>query len=319
MLLVGGETENVSLYYHMYDNFQIQFGKGEFYLVTGLKFGVEYSDDYDENDKPIPFRRQVFPSWLDGKRITGAKIYLKMKKYMEELNVDTRANREQIIADHHYGISGLSGFQRIHGGPSSFQTPTNNSIFNMGMPTNWQTSIPSQPGSFNWQSQMPAYTSTPNWQPPIPSHPSDTVLCDPYTLGCMTGADMNKCVYLKTVRDELLRSSCPKIELSPNPQHHRCSTTFAAVHLYYRCTTTLASPPFTFTVVAPPLLSLLTFTVVASPVLPLFTFTFVGPPPSPPFHHHIAGCGFTVDVIQSMLIIYTICWIVVDIIKLMKK
>ncbi|GJQ96135.1 phospholipase-like protein [Tanacetum coccineum] len=422
MLLVGGETENVPLYYHMYDNFQIQFGREEFCLVTGLKFGVEYSDDYDDKDKPIPFRRRVFPSRLDGKRITGKdveelidsnsfkklddddavslccigilqlvllgledrrpvpnwilrlandrdgwddypwgsyvwptlyynlkdanvkrwlplyatestnedgkksysllgftwafktwilemfrlgpneyytrhmryprivawtsnkkfyrpmlrdflhgrvpaerlipdeveagsgwwlssrayfdgcvteperrpphinrqnhyevpselyrdfqeqrsgldqmmkqgqNIFEKMKKYMEDLNVGTGANREPIIADQHYGISDLSGFQSIQGGPSSFQTPTNNSIFNMGTPTNWQTSMPSQPGSSNWQSQMPAYTPTPmpsqpgssnwqsqmpaytptpNWQPPIPSHSVDAGLCDP--------------------------------------------------------------------------------------------------------------------------------------------
>ncbi|GJT20612.1 phospholipase-like protein [Tanacetum coccineum] len=258
----------------MYDNFQIQFGREEFCLVTGLKFGVEYSDDYDDNDKPIPFRRRVFPSCLDGKRITGKdvedfiesksfkkldnddavslccigilqlvllgledrravpnwilrlandrdvwddypwnsyvwptlyyqqrdanvkrwlplyateptneddkksysifrftwafkgqNIFEQMKKYIEELNVDTRANREPIIADQHYGISDLSGFQSIQGGPSPFQTPKNNSIFNMGTPTNWQTSMPSQPGSSNWQSQIPAYTPTPNWQP----------------------------------------------------------------------------------------------------------------------------------------------------------
>ncbi|GJV31536.1 phospholipase-like protein [Tanacetum coccineum] len=74
MLLVGGETENVPLYYHMYDNFQIQFGREEFCLVTGLKFGVEYSTDYDDEDKPIPFRRQVFPSCLDGKHITGKNV-----------------------------------------------------------------------------------------------------------------------------------------------------------------------------------------------------------------------------------------------------
>nr|GEW80625.1 hypothetical protein [Tanacetum cinerariifolium] len=326
MLLVGGETQNVPLYYHMYDNFQIPFGREEFCLVTGLKFGVEYSDEYDDKDKPIPFRRRVFPSRLDGilqlvllgledrravpnwilrdanvKRwlslyaieptyeddkksysicgftwafkneyytrhmrypiivawtsnkkfyqpmlrdflhvrsvpverlipdeveagsgwwlssrayfdgfVTeperrprhlnrqnhyevpselyrdfheqrsgldqmmkwGQNIYFeKMKTYMEELNVDTRANREPIIADQHYGISDLSGFQSIH-------TPTNNSMFNMGTPTNWKTSIPSQPGSSNWQSQMPAYTPTPNWQPSIPSHLGDAGLCD---------------------------------------------------------------------------------------------------------------------------------------------
>ncbi|GJW78666.1 phospholipase-like protein, partial [Tanacetum coccineum] len=87
--------------------------------------------------------------------------------------------REPIIADQHYGISDLSGFQSTQGGPSPFQTPTNNSIFNMGTPTNWQTSMPSQPGSSNWQSQMPAYTLTLNGQPPIPSHPGDAGLCDP--------------------------------------------------------------------------------------------------------------------------------------------
>nr|GEU59005.1 phospholipase-like protein [Tanacetum cinerariifolium] len=74
MLLVGGETENVPLYYHMYDNFQIPFGREEFCLVTGLNFGVEYSDDYDDKDKPIPFRRQVFPSRLDGKHIIGKDV-----------------------------------------------------------------------------------------------------------------------------------------------------------------------------------------------------------------------------------------------------
>nr|GEW28497.1 hypothetical protein [Tanacetum cinerariifolium] len=35
---------------------------------------LEYSDEYDENDKPIPFRRRVFPSRLDGKRITGKDV-----------------------------------------------------------------------------------------------------------------------------------------------------------------------------------------------------------------------------------------------------
>nr|GFC59056.1 hypothetical protein [Tanacetum cinerariifolium] len=74
MLLVGGETKNVPLYYHMYDNFQIQFGKEEICLVIGLQFGVEYSDDYDDKDEPIPFRRRVFPSCLDGKRITGKNV-----------------------------------------------------------------------------------------------------------------------------------------------------------------------------------------------------------------------------------------------------
>nr|GEV93053.1 phospholipase-like protein [Tanacetum cinerariifolium] len=89
MLLVGGETENVPLYYHMYDNFQIQFAREEFCLVTGLKFGVEYSADYDDEDKPIPFRRRVFPSCLDGKHVTGKNVEdLTKSKSFKKLNDD---------------------------------------------------------------------------------------------------------------------------------------------------------------------------------------------------------------------------------------
>ncbi|GJT19607.1 hypothetical protein Tco_0878313 [Tanacetum coccineum] len=37
-----------------------------------------------------------------------------------------------------------------------------------------------------------------------------------YALGCMTGADMKKCVYLRTARDELLRSMEEKRQLMAN-------------------------------------------------------------------------------------------------------
>ncbi|GJS09001.1 hypothetical protein Tco_0365797 [Tanacetum coccineum] len=37
-----------------------------------------------------------------------------------------------------------------------------------------------------------------------------------YALGCMTGADMKKCVHLKSVRDELLRSMEEKRQLMTN-------------------------------------------------------------------------------------------------------
>ncbi|GJR76119.1 hypothetical protein Tco_0088484 [Tanacetum coccineum] len=66
MELLGDETDIVHLYYHIVDNFQIQFGSEEFCLVTGLKFGVEYWADYNNEDEPIPFRRRVFSSALDG-------------------------------------------------------------------------------------------------------------------------------------------------------------------------------------------------------------------------------------------------------------
>ncbi|GJZ43616.1 hypothetical protein Tco_0590871 [Tanacetum coccineum] len=95
------------------------------------------------------------------------------------------ANKGPIIVSQHYGISDLSEFPSMQGGPSSFQThPNSSSFFNIGTPTHWQTPRPSQPGSSNWQtqmlaqlgpsnwqSQMPAQSATPYWQPAFPSHP----------------------------------------------------------------------------------------------------------------------------------------------------
>ncbi|GJT25141.1 hypothetical protein Tco_0895078 [Tanacetum coccineum] len=48
MLLVGDKTENVPL--------------------------VEYWANYNDEDEPIPFRRRVFPSSLDGKHIAGKNV-----------------------------------------------------------------------------------------------------------------------------------------------------------------------------------------------------------------------------------------------------
>ncbi|GJX19158.1 hypothetical protein Tco_0221835 [Tanacetum coccineum] len=55
---LGGETDIVPLSYHIVDDFEIEFRREEFCLVTGLKFGVDYSVDYKNEDDPIPFRRQ---------------------------------------------------------------------------------------------------------------------------------------------------------------------------------------------------------------------------------------------------------------------
>ncbi|GJV74749.1 phospholipase-like protein [Tanacetum coccineum] len=68
------ENENIHLYYHVVDNFQIQFGREEFCLVTGLKFGVENWTDYNDESEPIPFRRRVFSSSLDGQPIRGKHV-----------------------------------------------------------------------------------------------------------------------------------------------------------------------------------------------------------------------------------------------------
>nr|GEV44771.1 hypothetical protein [Tanacetum cinerariifolium] len=66
--------ENASLYYYITDNITIQFGREEFCLVTGLRFGVENFTDYNDLKLPIPFRRRVFPSCYDGEHITDYAI-----------------------------------------------------------------------------------------------------------------------------------------------------------------------------------------------------------------------------------------------------
>ncbi|GJU71393.1 hypothetical protein Tco_1262798 [Tanacetum coccineum] len=72
--LTGDENENIPLYYYVVDNFQIQFGRKEFCLVTWLKFGVENWTDYNDEAEPIPFRRRVFSSSFDGRPIRGKHV-----------------------------------------------------------------------------------------------------------------------------------------------------------------------------------------------------------------------------------------------------
>ncbi|GKE03176.1 hypothetical protein Tco_1395194, partial [Tanacetum coccineum] len=69
------ENENVPLYYYITDNIKIQFGREEFCLVTGLRFEVENLADYNDGELPIPFRRRVFSSSLDGEHITGNMVF----------------------------------------------------------------------------------------------------------------------------------------------------------------------------------------------------------------------------------------------------
>nr|GEZ07395.1 phospholipase-like protein [Tanacetum cinerariifolium] len=48
----------------------------EFCVISGLKFGVENSTDYNKAKHPIPFRRRVFSSDLDGRPIRGKDVLL---------------------------------------------------------------------------------------------------------------------------------------------------------------------------------------------------------------------------------------------------
>nr|GEW63349.1 hypothetical protein [Tanacetum cinerariifolium] len=104
--LVGNENENVLLYYHILLNLQIQFGREEFCLVSGLRFGVEYWADYDNDEDPIAFRRWVFPSSLDGEHITS-----KIVEKLIDNNVEGRRSVPDWIL--RLGYWSLSEYRRV--------------------------------------------------------------------------------------------------------------------------------------------------------------------------------------------------------------
>ncbi|GJS86031.1 hypothetical protein Tco_0752572 [Tanacetum coccineum] len=94
-------------------------------------------------------------------------IKKEMHKFRQKMNVQPvrQENKEPINVDQHYGLSDFSQFQSMQGGPSSFQRHVNSLYFNMGTAPNFQTPMPSQPGSSVWQRQMPAQSATQYWQP----------------------------------------------------------------------------------------------------------------------------------------------------------
>nr|GEU89998.1 phospholipase-like protein [Tanacetum cinerariifolium] len=96
-----------------------------------------------------------------------------MRKFRQEMNVQPvrQENKEPIIVEQHYGLSDFTEFQSMQGGPSLFQRHVNSSYFNMGTPPNFQTPMPSQPGSSDCQRQMPTQSATQYWQPHISSQP----------------------------------------------------------------------------------------------------------------------------------------------------
>nr|GEX73026.1 reverse transcriptase domain-containing protein [Tanacetum cinerariifolium] len=103
----------------------------------------------------------------------NADMYEKMTRFMEDMRRVPEANTTPIIADQHFGVSDISGFQSYQGVPSAFHTlANNNSFFNMATPSNLQT--PNQSNWLspsNWQTPNQSYLGTPNSQPPIPSQP----------------------------------------------------------------------------------------------------------------------------------------------------
>nr|GEZ04190.1 phospholipase-like protein [Tanacetum cinerariifolium] len=288
MLLVGNETKYIPLYYHIFDHFQIQFGREEFCFVTGLKFGVEYWADYNDEDEPIPFWRRVFPSSLDGKHITGRNVEELIKsKSFSKLDDDDVVSLCCIgilqlvllsVKDRHVVPNWILRLANDRDGwddylwgshvwptlyyhlrnanvrrwlPLYATEPTNEvdkksysifeftwafktwilEVFREG-PNEYYTRHRRYPRVVTWSSnkkfidtcfgRVPAerlipdemrldlvgrFLAGPTLTAVLNSLPDDLLIeYGRYALGCMTGADMKKAAYLKSVRDELLRS-----------------------------------------------------------------------------------------------------------------
>nr|GFC65274.1 hypothetical protein [Tanacetum cinerariifolium] len=113
----------------------------------------------------------------------NADMYEKLTRFMEDMRRVLEANTTPIIADQHFGVSDISGFQSYQGAPSAFNTlANNNSFFNMPMPTNLQT--PNQSNWLspsNWQTPNQSYLGTPNFHPPISSQPGTSNWQNPMT------------------------------------------------------------------------------------------------------------------------------------------
>nr|GEV26022.1 ribonuclease H-like domain-containing protein [Tanacetum cinerariifolium] len=104
----------------------------------------------------------------------NADMYEKLTRFMEDMRRVPEAHTTPIIADQHFGVSDMSGFQSYQGAPSAFNTLANNSSF-FNMPTTSNLQTPNQSNWLspsNWQTPNQSYLDTPNSQPPIPSQPS---------------------------------------------------------------------------------------------------------------------------------------------------
>lgn len=79
--LAQGDTDVVPLTYHV-RGYELKFGRQEFCLVTGLRFGIEFKEFLE--CRPTPFRRRVFSSVYDGSSITVGMVHDKF--YSEDFD-----------------------------------------------------------------------------------------------------------------------------------------------------------------------------------------------------------------------------------------
>nr|GEW74193.1 hypothetical protein [Tanacetum cinerariifolium] len=176
MVLVGNENKNVPLYYHIVNNLQIQFGREEFCLVTGSRFEVEYWADYDKDEDPIPFRRRVFSSFLDGKHITG-----KIVETLIDSKLFGRVYDDDVVSLCCVGILqlvflGVEGRRILPDWILRLATDRvgwDNRPLHLCNPLLFRILV-----HINGKSQIPSHMGNPNSQNPIETHPYGAGLLD---------------------------------------------------------------------------------------------------------------------------------------------
>ncbi|GKA31823.1 hypothetical protein Tco_0718190 [Tanacetum coccineum] len=179
-----------------------KFGREEFCLITGLRFGLEYSEHYVECINP--FRRLLFGSDIDGGHITGQML-------LDKINgeVFDKVQDKDVVAVCQLGVLHLVWDNCIF----LFSTmATNPNDVRLSVLMALQE-VHDEKACLEEQilSLMHCFDDRfTNRRPEInrlmtlPDHP--LIEYGRYTLGCMTGTDMKKATYLKMVTDELLKS-----------------------------------------------------------------------------------------------------------------
>ncbi|GJS98849.1 hypothetical protein Tco_0820019 [Tanacetum coccineum] len=202
------DTEVVPFTYHLNGHF-IEFGREEFCLITGLRFGPENSDHYVECINP--FRRLLFGSDIDGGHITGQML-------LDKINgeVFDKVQDKDVVAVCQLGVLHLVWDNCIF----LFSTmATNPNDVRLSVLMALQE-VHDEKACLEEQilSLMHCFDDRfTNHKPEInrlmtlPDHP--LIEYGRYTLGCMTETDMKKATYLKMVTDELLKSMKEKRQL----------------------------------------------------------------------------------------------------------
>nr|GEV60108.1 hypothetical protein [Tanacetum cinerariifolium] len=114
------------------------------------RWGALYVDQPTNEDDPTTYSifeyTWAFKTWiLESFRVTAIRYFDRFNRYPRVAAWSKK--KERFLAEMVIPL--------FEGGLSSFKGHANSSFFNMGMPSNFQTPMRSQPGSSDWKRQMP--------------------------------------------------------------------------------------------------------------------------------------------------------------------